>query len=132
MNRFINKEYLVDITLHSLHTQAPTQPAKVKCELHFQDDSYLKFKSQTLKGGVAQFNAERLLFHFVAEVALVFKLVRNKNEHFLGQYTLNLEAMLANKQYRYRGKLKLEETEIWVDFECNIIDKQQVCDSDTE
>jgi hypothetical protein len=56
MNRIINKEYLIDLTLHSLQVPQPTQLTKVKCEVHYTDDCYLKIQLQPpLKDGIALF-----------------------------------------------------------------------------
>jgi len=90
MNRITNKEYLIDITIKTLETQQPTSPTKVKCEIHYGDDSYLRIQVQPLlRNGVAQFCDERLRIPFSSEVDLVFKLIKsNKRETFLGHYSL--------------------------------------------
>lgn len=134
MNRITNKEYLIDITIHSLQAQQPQFPAKVKCELHYADDSYLRFQVQPMiRSGVAVFCDERMRIPFSSEVSLVFKIIKpNKKEFFLGHYQIDLEKMLSEKQYYAKAKDRLEETEAVVDFECRIIDKQLLCESDDE
>lgn len=118
MNRFTNKEYLIDITIRSLEATQPPNPTKVKCEVHYADDSYLRIQLQPmLRNGVAQFCDERLRIPFSPEVDLVFKLVKpNKKESFLGHYGLEVEKMLSEKQFSFKIKDKLEESDAWVDF----------------
>jgi hypothetical protein len=118
MNRITNKEYLIDITIKTLETQQPNHPTKVKCEVHYADDSYLRIQLQPmLRNGVALFCDERLRIPFSSEVSIVFKLIKpNKKESFLGHYLLEVEKLLSDKQYFIKAKDKLEECEAFVDF----------------
>jgi len=56
MNRITNKEYLIDVTINSLEAHQPYPNTKVKCEIHYGDDSYLRLQLQPLiRHGVAFF-----------------------------------------------------------------------------
>lgn len=90
MNRITNKEYLIDITIKTLEAQQPPHPTKVKCEVHYADDSYLRIHLQPmLRNGVALFCDERLRIPFSSEISIVFKFIKpNKKESFEGHYLL--------------------------------------------
>ena len=56
MNRFTNKEYVIDVTIKTLEVSASKHPCKVKCEVHYGDDNYLRISLQPiLRQGLAQF-----------------------------------------------------------------------------
>ena len=114
--------------------QQPQQPTKARCEIHYGDDSYLRIQIQPLvKNGSAYFCDERLRIPFSPEVSLVFKLLKtNKKESYLGHYSLDIEKMLSDKMYHFKVKDRLEESDAYAEFECKIIDKQLLAESDEE
>ena len=103
---------MIDVTIKTLEVPAYKQPSKVKCEVHYGDDNYLRITLQPiLRHGVAQFCDERLRIPFSSEVDLVFKMVKpNKKEAFLGHYEILVEKMLSEKQYHDVQREKLEES----------------------
>ncbi len=106
------------MTIKSLLVQQPAQQTKVRSEIHYGDDSYLRIQLQpVIRNGAAYFCDERMRIPFSSEVSLVFKLLKtNKKESYLGHYSLDIEKMLSDKMFHFKVKDKLEESDAYVEF----------------